>query len=171
MNQKHYSLPHIRHQLIIGASPEKIYEAITTQSGLSAWWTPDSIAAPEIHSIARFHFGPDYFKEMKIEELSPSHLVKWICIAGADEWKGTTISFELQPGDKIATLNSHPELKDQVQQQDGIKMTLLIFHHDNWKEYSAMFAECNYTWARFLRSLKLLCETGKGLPWPNQHGT
>jgi len=160
----------IRHELLIGASAEKIYSAITSQEGLSAWWTPDTKAKSERNSVARFGFGPEYFKEMKITELKPSHQVKWICIAGAGEWIGTTISFELQPGDKEPLLNSHPELKDQIQQQrNGHKGTLLIFHHDDWKEYTPMFAECNYTWAQFLKSLKLLCETGKGQPWPNQH--
>jgi uncharacterized protein YndB with AHSA1/START domain len=143
-------MPNIRHELLIGAPAEKIYNAITNQEGLSAWWTPDTKAKSECNSVARFAFGPEYFKEMKIAELQPSGLVKWICITGDDEWLGTTISFELQTGDKE---------------------TLLIFHHDDWKEYTPMFAECNYTWGQFLRSLKLLCETGKGRPWPNQHRT
>ncbi|HET9278884.1 MAG TPA: SRPBCC domain-containing protein [Flavitalea sp.] len=163
-------MPHIRHTLLINVSAEKIYNAITTQEGLSVWWTPDANVKPEVDSVARFAFGPSYFKEMKITELTPSRKVTWICIAGAEEWIGTTISFQLQAGDKETLLNSHPEMIDQIQQQtndgDG---TLLIFQHNNWKEYTPMFAECNYTWGRFLRSLKLFCETGKGMPWPNQH--
>ncbi|HKH60668.1 MAG TPA: hypothetical protein VKA49_07545, partial [Flavitalea sp.] len=89
---------------------------------------------------------------------------------GAGEWIGTTISFELQVGDKETLLNAHPEMSDQIfQQEEGSEGTVLIFHHDNWKEYTPMFAECNYTWGRFMRSLKLFCETGEGRPWPNQH--
>jgi len=162
-------MPNIRHELIIAASAEKIYHAITTPEGLSAWWTPDAKVKPERDSVARFPFGPEYFKEMKIIALNPSRLVKWICLTGADEWKGTTISFELQTGDKESLLKSHPELKGQIEQQRSDNATLLIFQHDDWKEYTLMFAECNYTWGQFLRSLKLLCETGKGRPWPNQH--
>jgi uncharacterized protein YndB with AHSA1/START domain len=165
-------MPNIRHEVLIGAPVEKIYSAITSQEGLSAWWTPETKAKSERNSVARFAFGPEYFKEMKIAELKPFAQVKWICTTGADEWIGTTISFELQPGDKETLLNSHPEAKDQIQQQrKDNKGTLLIFHHDDWKEYTPMFAECNYTWGQFLRSLKLLCETGKGRPWPNQHRT
>ena len=162
-------MPNIRHELLIEAPAEKIYDAITTQDGLSAWWTPTN-AKPERNSVAHFAFGAEYFKEMKITELKPSSLVQWICIAGADEWIGTTISFELHPGDKGTLLKLHPELKDQIQQQgDFEQATVLIFHHDDWKEHTPMFGECNYTWSQFLRSLKLLCETGKGHPWPNQH--
>jgi uncharacterized protein YndB with AHSA1/START domain len=164
-------MPNIHHQLLIGVPAEKIYKAITTTEGLSAWWTPDASAKPEVDTVARFPFGPEYFKEMKIMEQTPSEQVKWICIAGADEWVGTTISFKLLSGDKKALLKSNPELTDQIGQQKNDIGTLLIFHHDGWKEYTPMFAECNYTWGQFMRSLKLFCETGKGRPWPFQHRT
>lgn len=162
-------MPNIRHELLIAAPAEKIYNAITTQEGLAAWWTPDTKAKPELDSVARFAFGSEYFKEMKITELKPSTGVKWICVKGASEWLGTSISFELGAGDKESLLKTHPELGDQVRQLNSDKGTLLIFQHDDWKDYTSMFAECNYTWARFLRSLKLFCEIGKGQPWPNQH--
>lgn len=163
-------MPNIRHELIIGAPAEQVYGAIISQEGLSAWWTPGSTARPESDSIARFHFGPAYFKEMKIEELRPSEYIKWICLRGADEWVGTTITFKLEAGDKRTLLQSRPETADQLQQQNGDgNVTLLILQHDDWKGYTPMFAECTYTWGQFLRSLKLLCETGKGTPWPDQH--
>jgi uncharacterized protein YndB with AHSA1/START domain len=158
--------------LLIGSPAEKIYSAITSQEGLSAWWTPGAKAKPQRNSVVRFAFGPDYFKEMKITELEPAKQVKWTCVTGADEWIGTNIVFKLQPGDKEPLLRAHPEMEDQIQQERSVnKGTLSIFHHDGWKEYTPMFAECNYTWGRFLRSLKLLCETDKGRPWPHQHLT
>jgi uncharacterized protein YndB with AHSA1/START domain len=107
-------MPNIHHELLIGASAEKIYSAITSQEGLSAWWTPGTNAKPDLDSVARFPFGPEYFKEMKIVELKPSEQVKWNCITGADEWIGTTISFKLQPGDKGTLLNSHYEVKEDT---------------------------------------------------------
>ena len=163
-------MPNIHHQLLIGATVEKVYSAMVTREGLSAWWTPDVKAEPEIGGIARFPFGPVYFKEMKITVLKPHDEVKWICIKGAGEWIGTTISFVLHPFHKEIFSHAHPEMNGQAEQQHNIiNATLLVFHHDNWKGYTPMFAECNYTWGQFLRSLKLLCETGKGRPWPNQH--
>ena len=107
-------MPNIRHELLIGAPAETIYSAITSQEGLSAWWTPDTIAKPERDSIARFAFGPNYFKEMKITDIEPSKQVKWMCVSGADEWVGTVISFKLQPGDRESLLSSPPEAKDQI---------------------------------------------------------
>jgi uncharacterized protein YndB with AHSA1/START domain len=163
-------MPNIHHELLIEATVEKVYNAISTEEGLSAWWTPGATGKPERGSIARFPFGAQYFKEMKITELSASRRVKWICIAGADEWIGTTLSFELEPFTSETLLSRHPEMVDQLQQQGHSDTgTLLVFHHDDWRAYTPMYAECNYTWGQFLRSLKLFCETDLGRPWPFQH--
>jgi uncharacterized protein YndB with AHSA1/START domain len=165
------SMPHIKHLVLIGAPVEKVYTAITSQQGLASWWTPGAVAKPEQDSIAHFPFGQHYYKEMKITNLKPLELVQWNCIKGADEWVGTTISFKLVGGQLGSLLHSFPAIGGQVEQLQPGEGTLLFFNHDNWTDYTAMFAECSYTWARFLRGLKLLCETGKGLPWPNQHVT
>lgn len=161
-------MPHIHHELLIASPAEKIFEAITTEEGLSGWWTPGTKRISD--EVIRFHFGDTYFKEMKIIMLEPSKLLKWICLKGADEWIDTIISFELITGDKKSLLSLHPELQDQINQQiDLDKASVLIFQHNNWKDYTPMFSECNYTWGRFLRSLKLFCESGKGTAWPAQH--
>jgi uncharacterized protein YndB with AHSA1/START domain len=163
-------MPNIYQELLIDAPAETVYNAITSKEGLSGWWTSGVIAKPEVGSIARFPFGPDYFKEMKITELEPSRLVKWTCLKGEGEWVGTHLSFELIEGTKQSLTKSRPELQGQIEQQKNFdKGTLLIFHQDDWKEYTAMFAECSYTWGQFMKSIKLYCETGKGRPWPNQH--
>jgi uncharacterized protein YndB with AHSA1/START domain len=135
----------IYHRLLIQAPVEKVYEALTTQEGLAGWWTPDTIAKPETGSIAKFTFD-NYFKEMQIEELKPYSNVKWLCLKGYADWVGTKLNFELQPHDK---------------------RTVLFFHHDGWKAYTPEFASCSYDWALFFRSLKFLCETGKGFPYPD----
>jgi uncharacterized protein YndB with AHSA1/START domain len=51
---------------LIAAPAEKIYNAITSQEGLSAWWIPGVNSKPEVNSVACFPFGPDYFIEMKL---------------------------------------------------------------------------------------------------------
>jgi uncharacterized protein YndB with AHSA1/START domain len=139
-------LKSICHRLLIEVPVEKVYGALTLQEGLAGWWTPETTAKPEVGSVSRFTFGPDYFKEMKVEELKAYSRVKWLCIKAYEEWIGTTITFELEPHKKGAVLS---------------------FHHDGWKEYTNEFSSCSYDWALFLRSLKLLCETGKGLPYPD----
>jgi len=162
-------MPNIHHFILIGSSKEKVFDALSSQSGLSAWWTSHTKTNSEPGSIARFSFGPEYFKDMKITKLRPFEEVQWHCIAGAQEWIGTTITFQLISGNKEVLLKIHPEIKGQIEQLVYDSGTLLMFHHEGWSSYSPMFAECNYTWGQFLRSLKLLCETGKGKPWPHQH--
>jgi uncharacterized protein YndB with AHSA1/START domain len=157
-------MPNICHRLLIEASPETVYHAITSEEGLSAWWTPNAKVKPEIDSVARFPFGTDYFKEMRITELEAFKWIKWNCIKADAEWVGTKLSFKLEGGDSKTLLSSYPEMLGQLQQLSGEKATLLIFQHEDWREYTPMFAECSYTWAQFLRSLKLLRETGKGRP-------
>lgn len=160
-------MPNIRHEVFIGAPVGKIYEALTTSQGLAAWWTPGTIAKTD--AIFRFPFGDGYFKEMKITNQKPLETVEWLCLAGAEEWIGTTIAFRLEAGEKDILLASHHEIKDQLQQSPTNFGTIVMLHHDNWKSYSPLFAECNYTWGRFLGSLKLFCESGQGKPWPKQH--
>ena len=135
----------IYHRLLIAAPVEKVYEAITTQEGLAGWWTPDTVAKPGVGSILRFGFGPTYFKEMEVTVLKPYSFVKWRCVQGFEDWIGTTLTFELEPHQKGC---------------------MLLFHHDGWEAYTAEFATCSFDWALFFRSMKFLCETGKGLPYP-----
>lgn len=136
----------IHHRLLIEAPVEKVYKALTTQEGLAGWWTPDTVAKPEVGSILRFAFGSDYFKEMKVEELKPYSKVKWLCVKAYEDWIGTTLTFELDPHHKGC---------------------MLFFHHDGWENYTPEFASCSYDWALFFRSLKFLCETGQGFPYPD----
>ncbi|MCO6146689.1 SRPBCC domain-containing protein [Flavobacterium sp. NRK1] len=136
----------IYHRLLIEKPIETVYGNLTKQEGLAGWWTPDTIAKPEVGSVSRFAFGPNYFKEIKVEELKPYSKVKWLCLNASEEWVDTTITFELEPHNKGCTL---------------------MFHHDNWAAYSQEFASCSFDWALFLRSLKMLCETGKGKPYPD----
>ena len=132
----------IKHYLIIKAAPEKIYEAITTQDGLASWWAKQTTANPEVGFVNVFTFGK-FRNEFKVTKLIPNSKVEWECINSIEEWIGTGISFDLE-------------------EKDG--RTILRFAHSGWKEITDTFADCNYTWALFMKSLKSLCETGTGAP-------
>ncbi len=134
----------IKHFLIIKASPEKVYRAITEQEGLASWWTRETIAKPQVGSVAEFKFGNQYHNKMRIIRLEPYKIVEWECIMGDKEWIGTTFYFEL-------ILNG--------------ENTSLRFTHGNWKEMTDFFASCNFHWGHYMRSLKDYCETGKGEPF------
>jgi uncharacterized protein YndB with AHSA1/START domain len=145
ISRKHITSLGIHHRLRIDKPAETVYENLTTQKGLAGWWTPETVATPEVGSVSKFSFG-DYHKEIKVEALKPYSYVKWRCLKAFEEWIDTTITFELEP---------------------HAKGTILILHHEGWKIYSNEFASCSYDWALFLRSLKFLCEKGKGFPYPD----
>lgn len=159
----------IRHTLVIDAPPHLIYQALTTADGLSAWWTPGVQAKPEVGSIAQFPFEAGYVKQMEIVQLKTDESVQWLCVQGDKEWIGTELGFQLLALNELSSATQHQELKGQLDQGAEGAKTRLMFMHKDWKEYSPSFAECSYTWAIFLRSLKRYCETGKGKPWPTQH--
>lgn len=159
----------IHHRLLIGATAETVFRAISTSEGLSAWWTPNSTAIAAVGEIASMPFGNGYVKKMEIQTLVPYSFLKWQCIEGDVEWIGTTITFSLIQRGEEELLDAYPEVAGQAEQSLSDSKTLLIFEHNGWKDYSRSFGECSYTWAQFLRSLRRLCEIGKGLPWPMQH--
>ncbi|MBO9153360.1 SRPBCC domain-containing protein [Chitinophaga sp. GCM10012297] len=132
----------IRHNVVIKTSPEKVYQAVTTQEGIASWWCKQTTAKPELGFMNIFTFGT-FRNEMKVAELSDNKRTEWECIQSIEEWMGTRISFDLE-------------------ERNG--NTLLRFTHGGWKAATDMFAVCNYDWARFISSLKTFCETGTGEP-------
>ncbi|MFY0599630.1 MAG: SRPBCC domain-containing protein [Cyclobacteriaceae bacterium] len=137
-------MEHIRHHLIINAPINEIYTAVTTQEGLSQWWTNTTVAKPEIGFVNEFRFGPGELKMMKVLALDSNKSVDWQCVGGDEEWQDTQVSFDLQ-------------------EIDG--KTHLRFIHRDWKEATVYYETCNFHWGLFLQSLRMLCETGKGNPF------
>ena len=134
----------ILHQVTINAPPESVYEAITTQVGLTAWWTRDTQALAKVGSVACFAFNKRaVLFRMKIAQLAPHIRVRWQCLGDNSEWKGTSLTFDLTPT------------------SDG---TVVRFAHRGWKSTQGILAMCSYDWANYLRSLKAYVETGQGMP-------
>ena len=136
----------IRHRVGIKASAAEIYQLLTTDSGLSRWWTIDTRGAGEAGSIIEFRFGnagPDF----AVIELIPNRLVRWRHSGDMPgDWKGTEILFELR--------------EDKMQ-------TMVNFSHYNWPESGEFLAHCSTKWGIFMMSLKNCIETGQGQPWPD----
>lgn len=169
-NEKETTMPDIRQNLFIAKPIDTVFSAITTEQGLSGWWTPKVTASPTLGSVARFGFGPNYIKEMLIDEITPPNSLRWRCISGTGEWVGTVLTFQLFGGSSSTLMQSHPEAQGQIEQAVAFDSgTILCFAHSDWRSPTPMFAECSYTWGRFLHSLKQLCETGRGHPSPHEH--
>ncbi len=136
----------INHQVGIKAPIEQVYELLTTNEGLSQWWTNDVTGAGGVGSTIAFRFngqGPDFV----VSELRPNELVGWQHSGDMpSEWMQTEIRFQLR-------------------RQDG--QTFVRFTHSQWRETTDFMAHCSTKWGTFLMSLKAALETGKGRPFPN----
>jgi len=139
-------MPNIIHRVGIKGSKKEIYAALTTNEGLSRWWTNDTSGAGDTGSVIKFRFnggGPDF----EVTELQENSLVKWKHSGEMPPaWINTDISFQLTT--------------------EG-EQTFVLFMHSNWEEQSDFMGHCSTKWATFLLSLKDAIETGTGKPFPN----
>ena len=86
------------HKIIIKAAPQKVYDALTTKEGLSAWWTPMTEAAPQVGSRATFRFGDGSLgPDMQVVDLQRGRYVEWRCTDGIPDWVGTRLTFDIRP--------------------------------------------------------------------------
>lgn len=134
----------ILQKILIKSSPEKLFEALNTQSGLASWWTKNEWNENEI----TFYFGPngEHQVTMAVTSAISAKEVKWQCIAGAWEDKGEFV-FSI------------------IEDEAG---AYLDFAHHGWQETDDFYKHCNPKWGFFLAvSLKQYLETGTGLPHPN----
>ena len=133
------------------ASPEKVYDALTTVEGLAGWWTDGTTGrsvgrsgTTDVGEVIEFRFPPGGF-DMEVIEQTPAKRVAWKVVDGPEEWVGTTIDWDLR--------------------QDG-DHTIVMFKHRGWKEPVEFMHHCSTKWATYLMSLKSLVETGVGAPAP-----
>ncbi|MFI1586258.1 SRPBCC domain-containing protein [Embleya sp. NPDC020630] len=126
------------------ASPERVYEALTTVAGLAGWWTEKTSGETDLGGVLEFRFGPGGF-DMKVVELDPGRVVRWEVVDGPEEWVGTRVEWNLR--------------------QEG-DFTIVLFRHEGWREPVEFMHHCSTKWAVFLMSLKQLLETGEGAPEP-----
>lgn len=126
------------------ATPETVYDALTTVGGLAGWWTEDTKGESGVGDVLAFRFPQGGF-DMEVVDLRPAERVTWRVVDGPAEWVGTTIDWRLQQvGD----------------------WTIVLFAHEGWAEPVEFMHHCSTKWATFLVSLKSLLETGDGAPSP-----
>ncbi len=139
-------MPDIVHRIRIHAPQQRVYDALTLQTGFAGWWTREPIASPAVGTVNEFRSGYRSLDRMKVLGLTPCTRVGWECVDGADGWIGTKIVFELNRQSQT---------------------TSVLFAHRGWREQVAFTYCCSTKWATYLFILKSLCEKGKGRPYPD----
>ena len=136
----------IRHRVGISGSAETIYQLLTTDDGLSKWWTTDTQGAGAPGSIIHFHFGNDG-PDFEVVELVENQRVVWRHHGNMPPgWVGSEVSFDLDETDK---------------------QTFVNFRHYNWAQSDDFLAHCSTKWGVFMLSLKSCVENGRGQPFPD----
>lgn len=123
----------------------KIFDALTTLSGLASWWTNETAGDTAQGGTITFTFGGNGGFDMRVIKSDPAH-VHWECINGPDDWIGTRIEFDIHQE------NDHNQV---------------MFRHAGWSNENGFFHHCSTKWATFLLSLRDYVETGKGRPFPD----
>jgi uncharacterized protein YndB with AHSA1/START domain len=136
----------IVHRVEVKSSTDKVFAALTEEKGLAGWWSKSVAASPVVGVINKFRFGDRGFNDMRVVELLPGKRVRWQCVDGAPEWIGTELTFDLK---------------------SDAGSTVVLFAQRGWKEQVEFMHYCSTKWATYLLSLKSLCETGKGTPYPD----
>ena len=131
----------IKHLFHINAKRNDVFKAISTVDGLSKWWTTQTSGSDAVGGIIQFRFGDMGGPDMKVKEIKPNESITWECVASPHGWVGNTFTIKLDDNDG---------------------KTRVRFSHDGWKEQDDFYAICSFTWARYMESLRQLCQTGKG---------
>ena len=69
----------ILHSVHIHASPSAVYRALTTEAGVTGWWTRKAQVEERQGGIIRFTFAGDFHPQMKQTKLDPNRRVEWVC--------------------------------------------------------------------------------------------
>jgi uncharacterized protein YndB with AHSA1/START domain len=138
-------MPDIFHDFPITASQTAVFDAISTPSGLSHWWTLSSSGTPAIGNEYRLFFGPEFDWRAKVARFVPGEEFELEIGSSHADWRGTRVGFRLTPG--------------------GNGVTNVSFHHTGWPERNAHYRTSAFCWAMYLRLLRVFLETGKTVPY------
>jgi uncharacterized protein YndB with AHSA1/START domain len=130
----------IMHEIKIKATPEQVFQALTTLEGLKGWHSAQADGAGSAGGLLTFRHADAPTFRWEVTESVPGKRVAWKCAAGPGDSPGTTVSFDLSP------------------MADG--RTLVAMEHQGWPGTHGNYRKCNTYWGVLLHHLKQYVETG-----------
>ncbi len=135
----------IIHTVHIHVPPATVYRALTTESGVTGWWSTKATLHSVEGGVIEFTCAGDFNPRMKQTRLVEFELVEWRCIAGHTNWQDNTFTFALRARAGETSLRF---VQEYAQELDD----------DTYGAY-------NFNWGYYLNSLKRFCEQGVETPF------
>ena len=130
----------------VNASPDAVFDALTTVGGLAAWWNPATGTGAAGGELKFIMNAPEPLVIHVDEAIRPTY-VRWTVTdcPFLPDWIGTRPSFTITPV--------------------GGDATDLHFEHKGMREELECFHMCTRSWDHYMRSLREYLETGHGMPF------
>ena len=126
---------------------DAVFDALTTPASLTGWWMGASGSGLEGGALT-FRWGAEGALVMRVDAAQRAKLVEWTALASEplDDWVGTTVRFEISPGETGGTR--------------------LDFRHVGLTPQLECFDMCKQGWDQYLPSLVGYVDRGQGSPLP-----
>tara|TARA_X000000950_G_C13777678_1_gene603744 strand:+ start:627 stop:1061 length:435 start_codon:yes stop_codon:yes gene_type:complete len=131
------SIP-LKHLFHINASVDKVFKALTNVNEMRNWYTTEISGESSIDQLINFKFGTIEFI-VKVTALEVNKKIVWECVDTTMPFVGHTYTFEL----------------DESDAKTRILLTVLGFEEQN-----DMYANMNFSWGKYLESLRQYCQKG-----------
>jgi hypothetical protein len=139
--------------ITVNATASEAYQALT--SGFENWWTTPSNIIKKIGDQAKFSFPPGKtYWTFEATHLEPNSAIEMTCVDALHIHQGF--------GTDIQQEWLHTKLKWQI--EESADQTKIHLTHEGLKSQLLCFDICRAGWDFFfLKSLKCLLDTGKGM--------
>lgn len=134
----------IFHDFPIQASPQAVFQAMSSPEGLSTWWPKEASGIPEEGNLYELHFGPGYTWQARVRRCVPEQAFELEIITSDPDWSDTRVGFELT---------------------SKMEHTHVHFYNKGWPEKNGHYRQSSYCWAMYLRLLKRYVEVGEVVPY------
>ena len=138
-------MPDIFHMFPIDASADKVFQGISTASGLDNWWTKNSEATPTQGATYTLDFGPPYLWQAIVTKFNDNKEFELQMTDADADWLNTKIGFLLNDKEN--------------------NVTEVNFYHIGWPTNNEHYKISCYCWAMYLRILKRYIEFGEQVPY------
>lgn len=128
------------HNFVISAPVKEVFDAVSTPSGLTAWWSKTCSGERAEGEIYHLGFGPGFEWQAVVSIFEPNTKFELRFTDAMEDWIGTRVGFVLK-------------------EQEGA--TNVEFYHAGWSAQTEHFKISSFCWATYLRLMRRFVEFGE----------